>query len=244
MTTFGVTRRRLLARLGLGAGGMALIGAGVACAPDSAADRREAAKRANEAARAAAAPKPAVAGATATTHASHSPASGAGATAAQGISADAIDKHHEDGIKAFPAKTEGLGGQPLAYTMDGDTNVFRLNCGKVRWEVRPGEFKDAFAYSGTLPGPEIRVTEGEKVRFVVTNNLPGSTSVHWHGLITPNAMDGVPFITQPPIKPGAPFTYEFVAKPAGSHMYHSHHKWSRTQSASPAGCAPSRPSAA
>lgn len=65
--------------------------------------------------------------------------------ARQGPSADEMDRHHEEGVKAFPAKTQGLGGQPLAYEMDGDTRVFRLTCSAVRWEVRPGEFKDAFA---------------------------------------------------------------------------------------------------
>src|SRR5215213_5411577 len=83
-----------------------------------------------------------------------------------------------------------------------------LTAEKVKWEVRPDEFKDAYAYNGTLPGPEIRVTEGDKVRIVVTNKLPESTAVHWHGLRTPNAMDGVPYLTQPPIKTGETFTYE------------------------------------
>lgn len=130
---------------------------------------------------------------------------------------------HEAGVKAFPAKTKGLGGQPLEHALDGDTKVFRVACQAVQWEFRPGEVKPAFAYNGTLPGPEIRVTEGDKVRIVVKNELPESTSIHWHGLYTPNSMDGVPFLTQAPIKPGETFTYEFVARPAGSHMYHSHH---------------------
>jgi manganese oxidase len=137
--------------------------------------------------------------------------------------ADEMDAHHEKGVKAFPAKTEGLGGQPLAYRMDGDVKVFQLTCQKVQWEVEPGKRVEAWTYNGVVPGPEIRVTEGDKVRIHVTNTLEESTAVHWHGLYTPNSMDGVPFITQPPIKPGQTFTYEFVARPAGSHMYHSHH---------------------
>src|ERR687886_79437 len=80
-----------------------------------------------------------------------------------------------------------------------------------------------YSYNGVIPGQEIRVTEGDKVRFVVKNDLPESSAIHWHGLHTPNKMDGVPFVTQPPIKPGETFTYEFVARPSGSHMYHSHH---------------------
>jgi FtsP/CotA-like multicopper oxidase with cupredoxin domain len=78
-------------------------------------------------------------------------------------------------------------------------------------------------YNGRVPGPTIRVTEGDKVRVIVNNQMTQSTSIHFHGVHTVNSMDGVPYVTQPPIKPGASFTYEFVARPAGTHMYHSHH---------------------
>jgi FtsP/CotA-like multicopper oxidase with cupredoxin domain len=139
------------------------------------------------------------------------------------LTADEMDKMHEAGVKAFPAKTSGLGGQPLEFRREGEFKVFDLVVKKVQWEIEPGKFSEAWTYNGTLPGPEIRVTEGDKVRVVVKNELDQSTAVHFHGLVVPNAMDGVPFITQPPIKPGTNFTYEFVAKPAGTHMYHSHH---------------------
>jgi FtsP/CotA-like multicopper oxidase with cupredoxin domain len=139
------------------------------------------------------------------------------------MTADEMDKMHEAGIKAFPAKTAGLGGQPLAHRMEGEFKVFDLVAKKVQWEVEPGKFFEAWGYNGVIPGPELRVTEGDKVRVVVKNELAESTAVHFHGQMAPNAMDGVPFITQPPIKPGTNFTYEFVAKPAGTHMYHSHH---------------------
>ena len=137
---------------------------------------------------------------------------------------DEMDAIHEAGIKSFPAATEGLGGQPLEPLMDGDTKVFNLSCSVIQWEYAPDQFVEAYAYNGTVPGPEIRVTEGDKCRFIVTNNMPFSTAVHWHGLMVPNAMDGVPFITQPPIKPGASFIYEFQIREgnAGAHMYHSH----------------------
>jgi manganese oxidase len=134
-----------------------------------------------------------------------------------------MDRMHEEGVKAFPAATEGLGGQPLEYEMDGDVKVFRLTADIVEWEVEPGVRRTAWAYNGVVPGPEIRVTEGERVRVHITNNLDESTAIHWHGLIVPNDQDGVPFITQPPINPGTTYTYEFEAKPSGSHMYHSHH---------------------
>ncbi len=220
MAIANFTRRGLLRRIGIGAGGVALIGVGAACGSTSEHERRETVKQQLQNDRAQAA---ATTHAQATNHAVHGTTMVQATPSKQGADADAMDRHHAEGVKAFPAKTKGLGGQPLAYEMDGDTKVFRLTCDAVRWEVRPEEFKDAFAYNGTLPGPEIRVTEGDTVRIVVTNNLPESTAVHWHGLNTPNAMDGVPYITQDPIKPGQTFTYEFVAKPAGTHMYHSHH---------------------
>jgi FtsP/CotA-like multicopper oxidase with cupredoxin domain len=140
------------------------------------------------------------------------------------MTAEEMDAMHEAGIKAFPAKTEGLGGQPLKYEMDGDVKVFRLTCQKVQWEYLPGQRVEAWTYNGVVPGPEIRVTEGDKVRVDVFNELSESTAVHWLGLMVPNNLDGVPFMTQPPIMPGESFTYEFQIREgnAGSHMYHSH----------------------
>jgi FtsP/CotA-like multicopper oxidase with cupredoxin domain len=107
--------------------------------------------------------------------------------------------------------------------MDGDVKVFDLVCQDIQWETMPGTSFPAMAYNGTVPGPEIRVTEGDKLRLNVTNQMAQSTAIHWHGLRLPNAMDGVPFITQPVIKTGETFTYEFTAKNSGTHMYHSHH---------------------
>ena len=141
------------------------------------------------------------------------------------MTADQMDAMHEAGIKAFPAATAGKGGQPLAFEMDGDVKVFKLTCQETTWEFAPGKTTQALTYNGVVPGPEIRITEGDKFRLLVTNQMKESTAVHFHGLIVPNKMDGVPFITQPPIKPGETFTYEFTAREgnAGSHMYHSHH---------------------
>jgi len=141
------------------------------------------------------------------------------------MTADEMDTMHEAGIKSFPAPTTGLGGQPLEYILDGDVKIFNIHARAISWEYQPGKFADAYGYNGVLPGPEIRVTEGDTIRVIVTNELPESTAVHWHGVMVPNAMDGVPFITQPPIKPGAAFIYEFPIREgnAGTHMYHSHH---------------------
>ena len=77
---------------------------------------------------------------------------------------DEMDAMHEAGVKAFPAKTEGLGGQPMEFTMDGDVKVFDVVCQVVDWEVTPGTKVEAWTYNGVTPGPEIRVTEGDKIR--------------------------------------------------------------------------------
>ena len=135
-----------------------------------------------------------------------------------------IDAMHGAGVEAFPASTTGKGGQPLEYEMDGDVKVFRLTSQVIDWEYDAGKTTEAWAYNGVVPGPEIRVTEGDKVRVIFENQLKESTSIHWHGLIIPNSMDGVPFMTQPPVTPGETFTYEFQIRDGntGSHMYHSH----------------------
>ncbi len=206
----GVSRRRFAGMLGLlGAGAV-----GTALAPDGVRIVREPAAGAAET------------GAhdmAAMTQAT--PAAPAARSTKPTMTADEMDAMHEAGIKSFPAMTEGLGGQPLPFEMDGDVKVFHLTCQLTQWEFAPGKRVEAWTYNGVTPGPEIRVTEGDKVRIEVANELPESTAVHWHGLVVPASMDGVPFISQPPIKPGQTFTYEFQIRDdnAGTHMYHSHH---------------------
>ena len=136
--------------------------------------------------------------------------------------AEEMDRKHEAGVKAFPAKTEGKGNQLLAPRIDNGVKVFDLTCRKIQWEIERGRQVEAWAFNDQVPGPQIRVREGDRVRVKVKNELAESTAVHFHGLEIPNDQDGVPFITQPPIKPGAEFTYEFTVPNAGSHMYHSH----------------------
>jgi FtsP/CotA-like multicopper oxidase with cupredoxin domain len=137
--------------------------------------------------------------------------------------AEAMDRMHEAGIKAFPAKTAGKGNQLLQPRMDGAVKVYELTAKKLSWETAPGIMVEGWAYNGQIPGPQIRVREGDRVRLILKNELPESTAIHFHGLEIPNDQDGVPFITQPPIKSGQSFTYEFTAPNPGSHMYHSHH---------------------
>ncbi|HEY7522309.1 MAG TPA: multicopper oxidase domain-containing protein [Candidatus Limnocylindrales bacterium] len=117
-----------------------------------------------------------------------------------------------------------VGNQPLAPRIEGDTKVFELTIDPIEHQIdAQKEAIAALGYNGTWPGPRLTVVEGDKVRAVFRNNLPETTGVHFHGQRVPNAMDGVPHVTQEPIQPGASFTYEFVARTPGSHMYHSHH---------------------
>jgi FtsP/CotA-like multicopper oxidase with cupredoxin domain len=200
-----IARRVLLANVGIATAG-ALTVAGLALSGRSA-DAYQAV------------PTPAHNGHAATSSPTSSPSARPTATPAP-ADHDAI---HKAVTAAFPAKTQGQGLQELDSRVVDGAREFDLTCGKMRWEVTPGVFVDAEAYNGQVPGPVMRLTEGERVRVRVKNNLDDSTAVHWHGQRVANAMDGVPFITQPPIRPGETFTYEFVAGPFGSHMYHSHH---------------------
>lgn len=154
------------------------------------------------------------------------PGMGGGATPT-GSGADDMDARHKQGVETFLAnagKDEIFWRRPMEYTRDGDVKVFEVTCTEGPWETAPGLTAQAMMYNGVVPGPEIRVTEGDQVRVVCRNEMKSqSTSIHFHGVLVPNKMDGVPFVTQDPIKPGESFTYEFAARNAGSHMYHSHH---------------------
>jgi manganese oxidase len=144
------------------------------------------------------------------------------ATAAASTQMD-HDAQAEAAVKAFPAKTQGTGLGELASRVVDGVREFEINAERVRFEVTPGQFQDAISFNSKIPAPIIRVTEGERVRVKVTNKLDQTTGVHMHGMRLTNKMDGVPFLTQPTIKPGETFSYEFVARPIGTHMYHSHH---------------------
>jgi len=111
----------------------------------------------------------------------------------------------------------------LSSQLEQGVRVFRLSAEPVQQEIAPGVTITAWGYNGSTPGPTIISRAGERVRIVVTNNLPQPTSVHWHGIVVPNAMDGVPGVTQDPIAPGDSFTYEFTPARAGTFAYHSHY---------------------
>ncbi|MGQ0600198.1 MAG: multicopper oxidase domain-containing protein [Anaerolineales bacterium] len=143
-----------------------------------------------------------------------------------GETAAEMDAMHKQGVETFLAnagKDDKFWSNPLAFTMDGDTKVFEVTCMEGQWPVTPEIQMDAMMYNGIVPGPEIRVTEGDKVRLICKNEMVQSTAVHFHGVRVPNKVDGVPFVTEEPVKTGETRVYEFVAKNPGSHMYHSHH---------------------
>ncbi len=128
------------------------------------------------------------------------------------------------------ADPNAVGAQPLAFKDENGVKVFNLSAKPIQWQImpkyenQPETWVTAWTYNGTVPGPLIRITEGDKVRIVLKNELPDATSIHWHGIPVPNDQDGVaePAVTQNPIQPGETYTYEFVAKPAGTYFYHSH----------------------
>jgi FtsP/CotA-like multicopper oxidase with cupredoxin domain len=161
------------------------------------------------------------AGAAASAGMSHAPAPSAGPTSADH---DAHAKAVVDRFLGGEAATLPMGNQPIEPRLDGDVKVFELTINEIQHQidaVLPP--LAALGYNGTWPGPKISVVEGDKIRAIFKNELKESTGVHFHGQRLPNAMDGVPHITQEPIPVGGSFTYEFTARTTGSHMYHSHH---------------------
>lgn len=112
--------------------------------------------------------------------------------------------------------------EKLPWEMKNGAKEFHLTAEHVRREVLPDQWFDFWGYNGSTPGPLIEAVEGDRVRIVVHNKLPEPTTVHWHGLELPNAMDGVPGLTQDPIPPGETFVYEFDLHQNGTFFYHSH----------------------
>ncbi len=129
--------------------------------------------------------------------------------------------------RSFLASAASIALAPLlpgsAYA-GAPAKEFRLVAVPVRLPIAGAPYPetDVWCYSGQSPGPEIRVRQGDRVRIVVENRLPEDTTVHWHGLRVPNAMDGAPDVTQPSMQPGESFSYEFPVPDAGTYWYHPH----------------------
>lgn len=118
-----------------------------------------------------------------------------------------------------------IGFQPPAISAD-NVKTFHLTPKPGRAQIVPEEYGDTavWCFNDAVPGPTLRVKQGDRVRVVVDNGLAEPTTVHWHGVRVPNEMDGVPYLTQPPIESGQQFVYEFDALDAGTFWYHPHQR--------------------
>jgi FtsP/CotA-like multicopper oxidase with cupredoxin domain len=115
-----------------------------------------------------------------------------------------------------------LNGWTLPWRMKDGVKEFHLVAEPVVREMAPGMKANLWGYNGSSPGPTIECVEGDRLRIFVTNKLPEHTTIHWHGILLPNGMDGVGGLTQPQIKPGKTYVYEFEMKKSGTFMYHPH----------------------
>jgi FtsP/CotA-like multicopper oxidase with cupredoxin domain len=113
-------------------------------------------------------------------------------------------------------------GSTMPWVMKDGAKEFHIVCEPVKREFAPGMTVNCWGYNGQTPGPTIEAVEGDRVRFIVTNKLPEATTIHWHGLLIPNGMDGVAGLTQPRIEPGETWEYEFTLHQHGTQMYHPH----------------------
>ena len=130
---------------------------------------------------------------------------------------------------SYRASAYARGAHVLQPRMEDGVKVFDLEVSVIEWNILPHERVMAYAFNRQVPGPTIRLTVGDQVRINVRNHLPEPTSVHWHGLVVPNAMDGPAYVTQPPIEPGHTYTYTYTVRQVGSFLYHSHLEPDRQQ---------------
>lgn len=121
------------------------------------------------------------------------------------------------GVAAIPAWAAGLPAGLRRFNLAAAPGAAHLI-------DADGMATKVWSYNGRVPGPEIRLRQGERLRVAVRNGLAEETTVHWHGLRVPNAMDGVPHLTQKPIAPGETFVYEFDVPDAGTYWYHPHQR--------------------
>lgn len=142
--------------------------------------------------------------------------------ASEAVPPERVETWRPPGRLAYlPVETPDL--PRLPWKRSAGAKEFQLSCEVVRRPFLPWrEPFNLWGFNGTVPGPTIEVTEGDRVRFVVTNRLPEATAIHWHGLEVPLEMDGVPGIGQDPIRPGETYVYEFTLHQHGTFFYHSH----------------------
>lgn len=122
------------------------------------------------------------------------------------------------------AQTEFYGPKEAEVTIEDGWKAVHLTSSKFMWQFRDDQPPvEVWGYNEQIPGPTLRFRAGDKVRIYYTNHLDEASSVHWHGLVVPNSMDGVGLLTQPPIMPGETMVYEFtIPNTPGTFMYHAH----------------------
>jgi len=130
---------------------------------------------------------------------------------------------------SYTAPPDAKGDQVLQPRIENGVKVFDIEASIIRWNILPDVAVEAYAYNRQVPGPRLQITEGDHVRINFHNALPESTTVHWHGLILPNEMDGPAKITQEPVPPGGTYRYEFDVGQSGTYFYHSHDHPDRQQ---------------
>jgi FtsP/CotA-like multicopper oxidase with cupredoxin domain len=133
--------------------------------------------------------------------------------------------HQEERVPvsaADQALQEFAGAYPDEARPGGQVRTFEIVAAPTELALVDGRKLGVWAYNGQVPGPELRIRLGETLRVRFTNRLPQETTIHWHGVRVPNAMDGVPHATQPPVQPGETFVYEFTPKDAGTFWFHPH----------------------
>lgn len=129
----------------------------------------------------------------------------------------------------YAAAPDAKGDRILEPRIENGVKVFDIKAEIIRWNILPDVAVEAYAYNRQVPGPRLQLTEGDHVRINFRNALPESTTVHWHGLILPNEMDGPAKVTQDPVPPGGSYTYEFDVGQSGTYFYHSHDHPDRQQ---------------
>ena len=132
------------------------------------------------------------------------------------------DSHTSETIDNRYTPVTTPNGSSLPWKVVNGAKEFHLIAEPIKREFAAGMTINCWGYNGSSPGPTIEAVEGDRVRILVTNRLPENTSVHWHGVIVPNGMDGVGGLTQPHIKPGETYAYELTLKQHGTFMYHPH----------------------
>lgn len=114
------------------------------------------------------------------------------------------------------------GSYPISVAASGRVREFTITAAPSTIEILEGRPMEVWAYNGQVPGPTLRITLGDTLRVHFFNRLEQATTIHWHGVRLPNAMDGVPGVTQDAVPPGGSFLYEFTPKDAGTFWFHPH----------------------